>query len=79
MIWGYVLAEEGLQPLHALNQSQNNIPGALLVEVPRPELQGMLVKILAESYFDDAGRVVADRVLPVVEDAADHDERADGD
>ena len=68
-----VLAKEGLQLVDALGHGHQHVAGAGLVEVARPQRQRVVVEPLSELDFDDAGRMVADHLLDVLQQAAQHD------
>ncbi len=75
---GQVLPEEGLEAFDSLHQRQYHVAGPVPVEVPRPQSQGVVVDLVTQFDLDDVRRVVAYRVLPVLEQAAYSDQRGDG-
>ena len=71
---GQVAAEECLQPFHALSQRHQSIARTGLVEVTRSQVQGMLVEPLPQPHLHDAGGMVADHLLQVLQPRAGHNE-----
>ena len=72
-----VLPEERLQFFDALDQRQNHVAGAVAVEVSRPQPQRVVIDIAPQLDLDAVRSVVRHGVLPVLEQAADHDQRCD--
>ena len=75
--WDRYCPKEGLQALDALHDREDQVPGAVLVRVARPQLQRMFVRLAAQPDLDDVGGVVTHGVLPVEEQAAGDNEGCD--
>ena len=75
---GQVLSEEGLEALDAFHQREDHVAGPVSIEVSRTEFQRVFIDLVAQPDLDDIRRVVTDRVLPVLEEAARYDQRCNG-
>ena len=72
-----VLPEERLQFFDALDQRENHVARAVAVEVSGPKSQRVVIDIAPQLDLDAVRSVVRHGILPVLEQAADHDQRCD--
>ena len=75
---GQVLSEEGLEALDAFHQREDHLAGPVPIEVSWTEFQRVFIDLVAQPDLDDVRRMVTDRVLPVLEEAARYDQRRNG-
>ena len=74
-----ILAEIGFKLLHAIDQRQDHITGALQPEMRRSQLDHLGVELFTQVQLHDGGGLVRDHVAPVFQHPAQRHDRGHDD